>query len=247
MTPTGDSLCHFCVDYPVLKELRASLVEGLGAGGEGDDRGWDGWVASPTRWAWVWVNSGSWWWTGRPGVLRFMGSQRVGNNWATELNWTGSSAGKDFACNAGDPGSIPGWGRSAGAGIGYPLQYSGASLVAQLVKNLSACNAGDLGSIPGSGRWPRGGNGHSLQYSCLENFMERGAWQATVYGFTESDMTEWLTRIWYSQNDKIILLCLFLEIAKEMATHSSILVWRIPGTEEPGGLSSMGSHRVGPN
>ena len=54
----------------------------------------------------------------------------------------------------------------------------------------SACSAGDLGLIPGSGRWPRGGNGHSLQYSCLENFMDRGAWQATVYGFTESDMTE---------------------------------------------------------
>ena len=55
---------------------------------EGDDRGWDGWIASLTRWTWVWVNSGSWWWTGRPGVLRFMGSQRVGYDWATELNWT---------------------------------------------------------------------------------------------------------------------------------------------------------------
>ena len=62
--------------------------EGLGTGGEGDNRGWDGWMASPTRWAWVWVNSGSWWWTGRPGVLRFMGSQRVIHNWVTELNWT---------------------------------------------------------------------------------------------------------------------------------------------------------------
>ena len=61
--------------------------EGLGAGGEGDDRGWDGWMASLTRWTWVWVNSGSWWWTGRPGVLRFMGSQRVEHDWATELNW----------------------------------------------------------------------------------------------------------------------------------------------------------------
>ena len=59
----------------------------LGAGGEGDDRGWDGWMASPTRWTWVWVNSGSWWWTGRPGVLRFMGSQRVRHDWETELNW----------------------------------------------------------------------------------------------------------------------------------------------------------------
>ena len=50
--------------------------------------GWDGWMASPTRWTWVWVNSGSWWWIGRPGVLQFMGSQRVGHDWATELNWT---------------------------------------------------------------------------------------------------------------------------------------------------------------
>ena len=62
--------------------------EGSGAGGEGDNRGWDGWMASPTQWTRVWVNSGSWWWTGRPGVLWFMGSQRVGHDWATELNWT---------------------------------------------------------------------------------------------------------------------------------------------------------------
>ena len=62
--------------------------EGLWAGGEGDDRGWDGWMASLTRWMWVWVNSRSWWWTGRPGMLRFMGSQRVGHDWAIELNWT---------------------------------------------------------------------------------------------------------------------------------------------------------------
>ena len=69
-------------------EIRLWCWEGLGAGGEGDDRGWDGWMASPTPWTWVWVNSGSWWWTGRPGVLQFMGSQRVGHDWATELNWT---------------------------------------------------------------------------------------------------------------------------------------------------------------
>ena len=59
-----------------------------GVGGEGDDRGWDGWMASPTWWTWVWVNSRSWWWTGRPGMLRFMGWQRVGHDWVTELNWT---------------------------------------------------------------------------------------------------------------------------------------------------------------
>ena len=62
--------------------------EGLGARGEGDDRGWDGWMASLTWWTWVWVSSGSWWWTGRPGMLQSMGSQRVGHDWATELNWT---------------------------------------------------------------------------------------------------------------------------------------------------------------
>ena len=62
--------------------------EGLGAGGEGDNRGWDGWMASLTQWTWVWVNSGNWWWRGRPGVLQFMGSQRVGHDWATELNRT---------------------------------------------------------------------------------------------------------------------------------------------------------------
>ena len=60
----------------------------LGAGGEGDDRGCNGWMASLTQCTRVWVNSGSWWWTGRPGVLRFMGLQKVGHDWATELNWT---------------------------------------------------------------------------------------------------------------------------------------------------------------
>ena len=73
-----------------FKELthwkRPCCLEGLGAGGERDDRGWEGWMASLTRWMWVWVDSGSWWWTGRPGVLRFMGFQRVRHDWATELN-----------------------------------------------------------------------------------------------------------------------------------------------------------------
>ena len=75
--------------------------EGLGAGGEGDDRGWDGWMASLTWWAWVWVNSGSWWWTGQPGMLWFMGSQRVGHDWATEVNWT-----ELCAINMGTPLSV---------------------------------------------------------------------------------------------------------------------------------------------
>ena len=58
------------------------------AGGEGDERGWGGWMASSTQWTWVWVDSGTQWWTGRPGVLRFMGLQRVRHDWVTELSWT---------------------------------------------------------------------------------------------------------------------------------------------------------------
>ena len=66
---------------------RPSCWERLKVGGEENGRGQDGWMASLTQWMWVWVNSRSLWWTGRPGVLRFMGSQIVGHNWATELNW----------------------------------------------------------------------------------------------------------------------------------------------------------------
>ena len=64
--------------------------------GEGEDRGWDGWMASLTQWTWIWVDSRSWQWTGRPGMLRFMVSQRVGHDWATELNWTESFSLTEF-------------------------------------------------------------------------------------------------------------------------------------------------------
>ena len=66
---------------------RPWLWERLKAGGEGDDRGWDGWMASLTQWTWIWASSGSWWWTGKTGVLQFMGSQRVRHDWVTELTW----------------------------------------------------------------------------------------------------------------------------------------------------------------
>ena len=67
------------------KTLMLGKIEG---GGKGDDRGWDGWMASPTQWTWVWVSSGSWWWTEKPGVLQSTGLQRVGYNLGTEVNWT---------------------------------------------------------------------------------------------------------------------------------------------------------------
>ena len=64
------------------------MLGGIGGRRRRDDPRGAGWMASRTRWTWVWVKSGWWWWAGRPGMLRFMGSQRVGHDWATELNWT---------------------------------------------------------------------------------------------------------------------------------------------------------------
>ena len=80
----SNTLATWCEELTYLK--RPWFWERLRTGGEGDDKGWDGWMASPTRWTWVWVDSGSWWWTGRPGMLWFTGLQRVRHDWVTELN-----------------------------------------------------------------------------------------------------------------------------------------------------------------
>ena len=79
------NLAIWCKEQTLWKRLWC--WERLRAGGEGEDRGWDDWMASPTQWTWVWVNSRSWWQTEGPGVLQSMGLQRVGHDWATELNW----------------------------------------------------------------------------------------------------------------------------------------------------------------
>ena len=102
------------------------------------------------------------------------------------MGFPGGSDGKESACNVGDPGSIPGLGRSPGEGVGYPLQCSWASLVAELVKNLPAMQ---------------------------ETWVQSLGWEDPL--------------------------------EKEMATYSSTLAWKIPWTEEPGRLQSMGSQRVG--
>ena len=79
---------HWCKELTLWKRPRCS--KRLKTGGEGKNRGWDGWMASPTRWTWFWAFPRSWWWTGKPGMLQSMFSQRVGHNWASELNWTHS-------------------------------------------------------------------------------------------------------------------------------------------------------------
>ena len=81
----SNTLATWCEELTHLKRLWC--WERWRAGGKRDDRGWDGGMASLTQWTWVWVNSGSWWWTGRPGLLRFTGLQRVGHDWVAELNW----------------------------------------------------------------------------------------------------------------------------------------------------------------
>ena len=82
----SNTLATWCKEQNHWK--RPWCWERLKAGGEGVDRGWDGWMVSLTRWTWVWVSSRSWWWIGEPGMLQSMGSQRVGHDWGTELNWT---------------------------------------------------------------------------------------------------------------------------------------------------------------
>ena len=214
---------HICEELTHWKRLWC--WEGLGAGGEGEDRGWDGWMASPTRWTWVWVNSGSWWWTGRPGVLQFMGSQRVGHDWVTELNWT-------EYWNAFTFSPVDGY-------LGFRffqfvlllLLYFSMFLLKHCAKQCLLdiyLEAELLGQMIYMYCTP-------LQYSCLENPMDGGAWWAAPHGVSKSR-----TRL-----SNFTFTSYFHALEKEMATHSSVLAWRIPGTEEPGGLPSMGSHRVG--
>ena len=82
---SSNTLATWCEELTHWK--RPWCWERLKAGWEGDDKGWDGWMAAPTRWTWVWASSRCWWWTGKSGMLQSMGSQRVGHGWATELNW----------------------------------------------------------------------------------------------------------------------------------------------------------------
>ena len=99
----------------------------------------------------------------------------------------------------------------------------------------SALNVKDTGSIPESGRSPEEGHANPLQYSCLENPIDGGAWWAAVH---------WVAKSWTQLSDFTFTFH-FHALEKEMATHSSVLAWRIPGMGKPGGLPSMGSHRVG--
>ena len=129
------------------------------------------------------------------------------------MGFPGSSAGKESACNAGDTGLIPGSGSSPGEGIDYPLQYSWASLVAQMVKNME-----DLGLTPGLGRSFECGHGNPLQYSCLEHPMDR---RLCPLGYRprackESGMTERL---------RTALIVVFINISLLFIAEYYFMVW----------------------
>ena len=130
--------------------------ERLKAGREGYDRGWDGWMTSPTQWTWVWESSGSWWWTGKLGML-----------WSMRLQWSGTTERLNWL-----KGDFP-----DGPMVKVPLWW--------LCGNESACNTKEESLIPRSGKSSRVGNGNPLQYSCLGNLMNREAWQVAVYGFAK--------------------------------------------------------------
>ena len=126
------------------------------------------------------------------------------------MGFPNSSVGKEFACDAGDPGSISGSGRSAGKGIGYPLQYSWASLVAQLVKNPPAMQDPWVGKVPGDGK------GYPLQYSGLENSINCKVHRVTkswtqlsnfhsTYGWAKEDVKQILFVFGHSMACKILV------------------------------------------
>ena len=159
----SNTLATWCEELTHLKRLLC--WEGLKVEGEGDDRGWDGWMPSLMQWTWVWVGSQSWWWTGKPGALQSMGSHWVRHNCATDLNWLIAY----FNTYINNNYILLFW-RFPGGSDGREYTW----------------NVGDPGSIPGSGISPGEGNGNPLQYSCLENSMDRGAWWAIVYRITKS-------------------------------------------------------------
>ena len=128
-------------------------------------------MASLTRWTWVWVNSRSWWWTGRPGMLQFMRSQRVRHDWDTELNWIGTFQRKQWQPT---PVLLPEKSHGRRSLAGYsPWGCEESDMTERLQFHFSlSCT--------------REGNGNPLQGSCLENPRDRGSWWAAVYGVEQS-------------------------------------------------------------
>ena len=139
-------------------------------GGDGDGRGWDGWLASLTQWTWIWLDSSSWWWTGRSGVL-WLGSQRIRHDWVTEMNWTELNVVYELASRC----------------------ISGKESACQW-RTCRRCSLHPwVGKVPWRRKW------QPTPVFLLGNPMDRWAWRATVHGVAKS-WTQWATehaQMWY--------------------------------------------------
>ena len=199
---------------------RMRCLEGLGARGEGDDIGWDGWMASPTLWTWFWVNSGSWWWTGRPGLLQFMGSQRVGNGWETELNWL-----------------ILGSGHEVRVLCQYEVVYHNNVAVQSLSYIwffVISWTSAHQSSLSFTIFW------HLLKLMSICQWFITNYSQKKRVSLHSSVSRNLPTK----QETQVIFLGQEDHLEKEMTTHPSILAWRILWTEES---CSHGVARAGHN
>ena len=186
--------------------------------GEGDNRGWDGWMASPTQCTWVCVDSGSWWWTGRPGVLQFMGLQRVGHNWATELNWTEFFR---FLCNI----------VLTASNFAFTTRHIHSWVLFPLWLSLF---------------FPSGAISLVFSSSILDTYWSGGfIFHCYVFLLLLTILVaQRVKRLLAMRENWVWSLGREDPLEKEMATHSSTLAWKIPWTEKPGRLQSMGSQRV---
>ena len=199
----SNTLATWCEQLTHLK--RPWYWERLKAGGEGDNRGWDNWMASLTQWTWVWVNSGSWWWTGRPGVVQSMGSKE--SDTTDRLNWTEHPflpLAILFSCNIFYLCSWWFWVGDAGEWKHFFLHLFKFSIGTPVTKD------------------------RLIQEKCMDLFNVN----FTSLGLKCRVCLQW-SLAWEDP------------LGKGMATHSSIPAWRIPWTEKPGGLQSMGLQRVG--
>ena len=187
----ADTLVTWCEELTHWK--RPWCWKRLKAGREGDDRGWDCWMASPSWWTWVWASSGSWWWTGKP-VHGVSQSQTWLSDW-TRSPKNGHWPLEELVATRGTPihgvgifscippTLSPREGRQDGGCVQLPMASDSS---ARKESSSNAGDTGDKGLIPGLGRRPGRENGNPFQYSCLKDPVDREVWRATVLGVTAS-------------------------------------------------------------
>ena len=222
---------------------------------KGDDGGWDGWMASPTQWTWVWVNSGRWWWTGRPGMLRFNGWQRISHNWVNDLIWS------DLTCIQ--------ISQEAGHEVWYAHLFK--NFPPFVVIHTAKVNTAEIDIFMELSSFFDDPTdvGYLISGSSSFSKFSLNIWKFTVHILLKpglENFEHYFTSVQDECNCVVVWdfpggsdgkasVCNAGDLVsipgqedileKEMAIHSSTIAWKIPWTEEPGGLQSMGLLRVG--